>query len=305
MKFAAFFLALLLVLAASAQEADVPVLRVETRLVNVPVNATDAMDVPIPDLKQSDFQILEEGKPQKIAIFERQATTPLSIVMAIDTSESVMTQFQTERDAAKRFVKQMLREQDEMDLISFSDSVDEIVPFTNDAGRMNAGIGSLRKGDATSLYNAIYLASQRLTEAKRDATRRRILVIVTDGGNTTKGMRYQQAVEAAERAGAAIYPIIMVPIEADAGRNTGGEHALIQMAQDTGGKYFYVLDKHDLDKAFAHLSDDLRTQYLLGYYAPPRHRDDGFRTINVRLTDAARAATARLRYKSGYFADGR
>lgn len=282
-----------------------PVLRVETRLVNVPVNATDAMDVPIPDLKQSDFQILEEGKPQKIAIFERQATTPLSIVMAIDTSESVMSQFHTERDAAKRFVKQMLREQDEMDLISFSDSVDEIVPFTNDAGRMNAGIGSLRKGDATSLYNAIYLASQRLTEAKRDATRRRILVIVTDGGNTTKGMRYQQAVEAAERAGAAIYPIIMVPIEADAGRNTGGEHALIQMAQDTGGKYFYVLDKHDLDKAFAHLSDDLRTQYLLGYYAPPRHRDDGFRTINVRLTDAARAATARLRYKSGYFADGR
>ena len=305
MKFAAVFLALPLVLAASAQEADVPVLRVETRLVNVPVNATDAMDVPIPDLKQSDFQILEEGKPQKIAIFERQATTPLSIVMAIDTSESVITQFQTERDAAKRFVKQMLREQDEMDLISFSDSVDEIVPFTNDVGRMNSGINNLRKGDATSLYDAIYLASQRLTEAKRDATRRRILVIVTDGGNTTKGMRYQQAVEAAERAGAAIYPIIMVPIEADAGRNTGGEHALIQMAQDTGGKYFYVLDKHDLDKAFAHLSDDLRTQYLLGYYAPPHHRDDGFRTINVRLTDAARAATARLRYKSGYFADGR
>ncbi|ADV82003.1 VWA domain-containing protein [Terriglobus saanensis] len=305
MKLAAVLLAFPLVLAASAQQADVPVLRVETRLVNVPVNATDAMDVPIPDLKQSDFQILEEGKPQKIAIFERQATTPLSMVMAIDTSESVITQFQTERDAAKRFVKQMLREQDEMDLISFSDTVDEIVPFTNDAGRMNAGIGNLHKGDATSLYDAIYLASQRLTEAKRDATRRKILVIVTDGGNTTKGMRYQQAVEAAERAGAAIYPIIMVPIEADAGRNTGGEHALIQMAQDTGGKYFYVLDKHDLDKAFAHLSDDLRTQYLLGYYAPPRHRDDGFRTINVHLTDAARAATAKLRYKSGYFADGR
>jgi Ca-activated chloride channel homolog len=305
LKFAAFVLALPLVLAASAQEADVPVLRVETRLVNVPVNVTDTMDVPIADLKQSDFQILEEGKPQKIAIFERQATTPLSMVMAIDTSESVITQFQTERDAAKRFVKQMLREQDEMDLISFSDTVDEIVPFTNDAGRMNSGINRLHKGDATSLYDAIYLASQRLTEAKHDATRRRILVIVTDGGNTTKGMRYQQAVEAAERAGAAIYPIIMVPIEADAGRNTGGEHALIQMAQDTGGKYFYVLDKHDLDKAFAHLSDDLRTQYLLGYYAPPRHRDDGFRTINVRLSDASRSAMAKLRYKSGYFADGR
>lgn len=300
MRLSALILAVPLML--SAQEADVPVLRVETRLINVPVNAIDNLGAPVGGLQQGDFQIFEDGKPQKIAIFERQATTPLSMVMAIDTSESVLSQFQTERDAAKRFVKQMLREQDEMDLISFADTVDEIVPFTNDAHRMNAGLGQLRKGDATSLYDAIYLASQRLTEAKRDATRRRILVIITDGGNTTKGMRYQQAVEAAERAGAAIYPIIMVPIASDAGRNTGGEHALIQMANDTGGKYFYVLDRNDLDRAFAHLSDDLRTQYLLGYYAPPRHRDDSFRAIDVRLTDKRKAS--KLRFRSGYFASG-
>ena len=81
-------------------------------------------------------------------------------------------------------------------------------------------------------------------------------------------MKYEQAIEQAQRAGAIIYSIIIVPIAADAGRNTGGEHALIQMSEDTGGKYYYVEDPSDLEPAFRHVSDDLRTQYLLGYYAP-------------------------------------
>lgn len=297
--------ACLLAVTLCAQESDVPVIRVETRLINVPVNVSDDHGAAIPGLTQSDFQIFEDGKAQKIAIFEREATTPLSMVMAVDTSESVLTQFQTEKDAAKRFAKTMLREQDEMDLITFSDSVDEVVSYTNDPKRINDGLNRLRRGDETSLYNAVYLASQRLSEAKRDATRRRILVLITDGGNTAKGMNYTQAVEQAQRSGAAIYPIIIVPIAADAGRNTGGEHALIQMARDTGGKYFYVMDKHDLDAAFAHLSDDLRTQYLLGYYAPPRRREEGYRSIEVRLQDAARNAAAKLRYRPGYFAASR
>ena len=118
-------------------------------------------------------------------------------------------------------------------------------------------------------------------------------------------MGYEKAVEAAQRAGAAIYPIIIVPILADAGRNTGGEHALIQMANDTGGKYFYVTEKEDLKTAFAHLSDDLRAQYLLGYYAPRRGRDASFRAITVSLTDPAVQARVALRNRAGYYADAR
>jgi Ca-activated chloride channel family protein len=102
-----------------------------------------------------------------------------------------------------------------------------------------------------------------------------------------------------------VYSIIIVPIYADAGRNTAGEHALIQMAKDTGGKYYYVVDPKDLEPAFRHVSDDLRTQYLLGYYAPRRGKDDSYRTIKVRLTDEALQGKYDLRYRAGYYADAR
>lgn len=289
-----------------AQSNNVPVIKVQTRLVNVPVNVEDEHGVAVPGLTKESFTLLEDGKPQKIAVFERQSETPLSIVMAIDTSESVLTQFRTEMDAAKRFIHTMLREQDEMDLISFSDNVSEVVAFTNNDKRVISGLSRLGKGDATALYDAVYLSSQRLEESKKDALRRRILVLITDGGDTTKGRtRYTEAVEEAQRAGAAIYPIIIMPIFSDAGRNVAGEHALIQMAQDTGGKFFYVTQKSDLDKAFAHLSDDLRAQYLLAYYAPPAKRDTGARTIEVRLNDAAMQAKVKLRYRPSYFPEAR
>ncbi len=286
---------------------DVPILRVETRLINVPVNVTDAHGLAIVGLQQSDFAVREDGKLQKIALFERESSTPLSIVMAVDTSGSVMSQMRTEKEAAKQFARDLLREQDEMGLIAFADESEELVPFTNDPKRIEQGLNRLGKGDDTALYNAIYVASERLGQAKPDAERRRILVLVTDGGDnpTKREMSYSKAIEQAQRAGAAIYPIIIVPILADAGRNVGGEHALIQMANDTGGKYFYVTDREDLKTAFAHLSDELRTQYLLGYYAPRRGQDTSFRRIDVSLTDTAVKANAHLRYRTGYYADAR
>ncbi len=293
---------------SKAQESqNAPVIRVDTRLVNVPVNVTDAHGVAVSGLSQDDFRVLEDGRAQKIAIFEREASTPLSIVMAVDTSGSVYSQFKTERDAAKRFAEDILRPEDEMDLIAFSYESREMVPYTSDPRRIDDGIKRLQKGDDTALYDAVYVASQRLTEARPDATRRRILVLVSDGGdNTTKReIGYTKAIAEAQRAGAAIYPIIIVPIMADAGRNTGGEHALIQMAEDTGGKYFYVTDRDDLKTAFAHLSDDLRTQYLLGYYAPKRGADTSFRRIDVQLKDPAKSAALSLRARTGYYADAR
>ena len=293
--------------AQQASQDSAPILRVDTRLVNVPVNVVDEHGVAVSGLMQDDFTVKEDGRTQKIAIFEREASTPLSIVMAVDTSGSVFSQFKTERAAAKRFAEQILRPEDEMDLIAFSYDSQELVPYTNDARRIDEGIKRLTKGDDTALYDAVYVASERLTESKADATRRRVLVLVTDGGDNTsrKEIGYAKAVAEAQRAGAAIYPIIIVPIMADAGRNVGGEHALIQMAEDTGGKYFYVTEKEDLKAAFAHLSDDLRTQYLLGYYAPRRGVDASFRRINVSLKDPAKSASFALRSRTGYYADAR
>ena len=291
--------------ASGSPPGGFPTIKVETRLVNVALNVMDDKGSPVGGLGRDDFAIFEDGKPQKIAVFEKEATTPLSIVLAVDTSETVLTSERLEKEAAKHFVNAVLREQDELDLMEFSDVVRELVPFTNQKKRIESGISSVQRGEATAVYDAVYLASDRLATTSAADGRRRVVVLITDGGDTVKGSRYTQAVEQAQRAGAMVYAIIIVPIYSDAGRNTAGEHALIQMARDTGGKYYYVVDPKDLEPAFRHVSDDLRTQYLLGYYAPRRGKDDSYRAIKVRMTDEALQGKYDLRYRAGYYADAR
>jgi Ca-activated chloride channel family protein len=307
MKLAAFLLAAALLPQAPIERRpppQVPTIKVETRLVNVAVNVVDANGAPVAGFSRDDFEISEDGKPQKIAFFEKESSTPLSIVLAIDASESVLSNERLEKDAAKDFVNALLRDQDELDLMDFSDTVREIVPFTNQKKLIERGLNRLERGNETALYDAIYLGSQRLAETRADAGRRRVLVLITDGGDT-RGSRYQQALEQAQRAGAMVYSLIIVPIAADAGRNTGGEHALIQMAHDTGGKYYYVEEPKDLKPAFAHVSDDLRTQYVLGYYAPKGSPDSSFRAIKVQMKNPSLRGKYSLRYRTGYYSDAR
>jgi Ca-activated chloride channel family protein len=329
MKSLAKLLTLLLAVASAGAQAPVerlppksaqtpiPTIKAHTRLVNIPLNVADAHGAPVGGLTVDDFTLTEDGKVQKIAIFERSTTSPLSIVLAIDASESVLRDENLERNAAKHFIKALIREQDEVDLMDFSDTVREIVPFTNNLKRIDAGLSELERGDATALYDAIYLASQRLGETHSTPAqpvqpgdlRRRVIVLITDGNDTVKGSHYTQAIEEAQRAGAMVYSLIIVPVYADAGRNTGGEHALIQMADDTGGKYYYVSDPKDLEPALRHVSDDLRTQYLLGYYAPPRdpRREDdaSLRTVTIKLKDSALSDKYDLRYRKSYFGDSK
>jgi Ca-activated chloride channel family protein len=311
MKFIPTLAALAFAASASAQqqppapvERQLPragTLHVESRLVPVAVNVTDEHGSPVSGLTQDDFEITEDNKPQKIAVFDREAATPLQIVLAIDTSGSVSIDDHLEHAAAKSFVKTLLRPQDRIDLMAFSDRVDEVVGFTNDAHRIESALGNLPRGDATAMYDAIYLGSQRMSQSPVNGARR-VLVMITDGENTVRHGTYDAALEQAERAGAMIYSLIVVPVEADAGRNTGGEHALIQMSNDTGGKYYYVADKHDLAPAFQHVSDDLRTQYTLGYYAPPRGVElSGLRHIRIQLKDPSLRGKYTLRYRTAYY----
>ena len=285
-------------------ERPVDTIRVQTRLVNVALNVVDAKGIPVGGFDKQDFRVFENGRPQTIAVFEREATTPLSIVLAIDASETVITSNRLEREAAKHFVKAILRPQDELDLMDFADNVREIVPFTNESRRIEQGLSELQRGDETALYNAIYLASQRLDTRSQANNRRRVLVVISDGGDSVEhGEKYEDAVERAQRADTIIYTIIVVPIAADAGRNTAGEHALIQMSEDTGGKYYYVENPKDLEPAFRHISDDLRTQYVLGYYAPQQNGENAFRRIRVKLANPALNEKYSLRYRTGYYSD--
>jgi Ca-activated chloride channel family protein len=277
-------------------------LHVESRLVSVALNVVDEHGAPVAGLKAGDFELTEDARPQRIAVFDAESATPLQIVLALDASESVFIDERLEKDAAKSFVKSLIRPQDRLDLMDFADNVDELVAFTNDTKKIDAGLGRIIHGDATALYDAVYLAGQRLAEAQAAPGARKVIVLITDGENTTRHGSYDAALEQAERAGAMVYSLIVVPIAADAGRNTGGEHALIQMAQDTGGKYYYVEDKKDLGPAFAHVSDDLRTQYTVGYYAPERGVEmSGLRQIRLQLKDPELRKRYVLRYRTAYY----
>jgi Ca-activated chloride channel family protein len=287
---------------------SIPTLRIDARLVSVALNVTDEHGAPVPHLTESDFELTEDNRPQRIAFFDSEQTTPLDIVLAVDASESLFPDDRLERDAARSFVASLLRPQDRIDLIAFSDNVDELVPFTNDPRRIDRGLDRIHPGDATALYDAIDLASQRLAGLQGVGTpsanaARSVVVLLTDGENTTRHGTYASALEAAERAGTMIYALILVPVEADAGRNTGGEHALIQLATDTGGKSYDVAQPSDLAPAMQHASADLRTQYTLGYYAPQHAAASSpLRHIHLQLKDPALRARYTLRYRTAYYA---
>jgi Ca-activated chloride channel family protein len=278
---------------------NIPPYKVNVRLVNVFVNVTDEQGAPIGGLKQNDFLLTEDGVPQKIAYFERQTDMPLSLVLAIDTSGSVRKDLDIERHAAHDFLRALMRPVDHVDLIDFNSDVREMVPFTSDLRRLDEGLSNLSTGPATALYNAVYLASERLAPQHG----RKVLVIISDGGNTVSGVDYDEALDQAIRSEVMVYSLIDLPILNDAGRDTGGEHALITLSQGTGGKYYYAT-YGNLADAFAQISEDLRTQYLIGYYPVARRSASDFRRIHVALKpgSAPHADSDVLRYRPGYYA---
>jgi Ca-activated chloride channel homolog len=280
-----------------SQEPDGMTLKVDVKLVNIFVNVTDPNGAIVGGLTRDDFKISEDNRPQDIAVFERQSELPLNLTLAIDTSGSVFKDRAIEQDAAKHFVHALLRPQDQMSLLEFATFVREVTPFTNKEAQIDHGLGSLRGGDATALYDAIYLASQRLGTKNG----RKVLVLVSDGGDTVKTTTYAEALEQAIRGEVMIYSIIDVPIEASAGRDLGGEHALITLAEQTGGKSFYA-ESGNLDKAFEQVSDDLRTQYLIAYYPHKQVPGLDFHRVSVTIPRAA-PGIYNLRYRAGYFAN--
>jgi Ca-activated chloride channel family protein len=288
----------------TAQQA--PTLHLDTHLITLALNVTDAHGAPVPNLSASAFELTEDNHPQRIAFFDQASTTPLEIVLAVDASESVAPYQHLERSAARTFLHSLLRPQDRIALISFSDNVAELAPFSNNPRRIDTALRHIHNGHATALYDALSFASQRLAAAPSVppsvSGARRVIVLITDGENTTRHGTYASALEAAQRSGAMVYSLVIVPVTADAGRDTGGEHALIQLAADTGGKFYDVAQQTDLAPALEHVSADLRAQYTLGYYAPPTAAAP-LRHIHLQLTDLALRQQYALRYRTAYYAN--
>jgi Ca-activated chloride channel family protein len=289
-------LVLVLCLASAAQDSDTT-FKVDVKLVNVFVTVTDEHGAPIAGLKKDNFDLAEDDKAQKIALFDKESALPLNIVMAIDTSLSTRKDLPLELASARRFAHAILRPMDVMSLYQFSETVSELTPFTPDVRAIDRGIDRVRVGSATALYDALFLGSQALEPRQG----RKVMVVITDGGDTMSKVNYQEAVRAAETAEAILYSIIVVPIEASAGRDTGGEHALIQLSADTGGKYFYASSLAQLDEAFRQISDELRTQYLLAYYPTQRLSNSDFRRIEVKVKGIPSDSDFKVRHRTGYY----
>ena len=284
-------------LAASAQSQDT-VIKVNVRLVRTLVTVKDASGQLIGSLDKKDFAIFDNGVKQDIALFERQTEQPLSVAMLVDTSGSVGIELKYEIESVSKFIKALLVEGDNEDAVSlftFNWQVTQVTNYTRSYARLDQRLRQIRAEGGTSLYDALSVVSPTL-ESRQG---RHVIVLVTDGGDTTSRRDFHQALEAAQLADAVMYPILVVPIKNEAGRNIGGEHALINLAAGTGGRVF-TPTIGELDRAFTDILRDLRTQYLIGFYpkdvAPTKDR---FHSLKVNV----QGRNLRVLARSGYYGE--
>jgi Ca-activated chloride channel family protein len=279
-------------------------MHVQVNLVNVPVNVMDGRGRPVTGLRRDDLTLTEDGHPETIQVFQATAIHPLSMVLAIDTSVSVRKDLFFAKQAAAELAASLLGLNDRVELLGFAGEVTQVVPFTGNLHQLDHGLRVLHGDGPTALYAAITQAANDL----ESHSGRKVVVVISDGSNSVPGVEYDQARTAALRARASIESIILVPIGASAGRDLGGEHALIQLSRDTGGQYFYAEGADPLQQAMTRLSLGLRSEYLLGYY--PAQKDPagtdarGFRKIHLQLSNPELSRAYRLQYRHGYYAEG-
>jgi Ca-activated chloride channel family protein len=276
-------------------------IRVNVRLVRVIATVKDPSGALVGSLEKQDFTIRDNGVPQQISVFERRTEQPLSVALLIDNSGSTAKDLKYEIDSVGRFLRALFREgnpEDAVGLYSFNYQTIQQHRFARDAASLEHSLRGLRGEAGTALYDAIYLVSGELQRRQG----RRVIVIVTDGGDTVSSKDFHAALEAAQLADCSIYPILVVPIENGAGRNVGGENALTNLARGTGGRVFTPYLGAAMDKAFDQIIRELRTQYFMAYY--PQNvplTKDRFHRLEVQVVGSELQVLSR----SGYYGDAR
>ncbi len=299
-----------LALPAMPQETQQPpVIRTQVSLVNLFVTVRDKSKRIVTDLKQDDFKISEDAQPQQIAFFSKDVTLPITLAMLLDTSGSEQFMLGAIQEAGGRFIARVLRKGDEALVMSFDSDVDLLSDFTDDRGQLDRAIrkarinmpsgGSIasnpgpigsRQITGTALYDAIYLAcNEKLnTEAGRKA-----IVIVTDAQDEGSKVRLEEAIEAAQRTDTVVH--ILLVGDSRFGINSGVAHKL---TEETGGRTISVNSEKHLAEAFDQISEELRSQYTLGYYPTNAAHDGKFRKIKVDMSNHDLKVLAR----KGYYA---
>jgi Ca-activated chloride channel homolog len=255
--------------------------KVTVNLVNVLVSVVDDHNRPAPNLPVEAFQVFEEGVQQNVAVFESETKQPLDLALMIDASLSEHKEMASERDAACHFIQQILRPDDRLSVFGFDESVTQMAPFSSEVATLQAAVRKIPDGAGTSIYDAVLLGSKALE--KRSGERRRVIIMVTDAGETTSRADFESARKSALRAGILLYTIVMRPVKNENGRNTAGEHALQTITETTGGAMFFPDSPQELPIIFDRIDNELRTQYRLAYYPNPRGPANTYRTIEVKV----------------------
>lgn len=272
-------------------------IKVKVDLVSILASVLDDHNRPAPDLPIEAFQVYEEGVQQKIEVFESETQQPLDLALMIDASLSAHKEITFEQEAAAHFIRQVLRPSDRLSVFSFDENVTQIAKFSDNVPTLQAAVRRIPAGAGTSIYDAILLGAQTLE--RRGEERRRVIVLVTDAGETTSRTDFEAARKEAVRSDLLLYTIVIRPVKNESGRNTAGEHALETITETTGGAMFYPDTPQELNVIFDVIDRELRTQYRLGYYPNPRGPANNYRKVEVKVLNGDYHVRHRKTYLTG------
>jgi Ca-activated chloride channel family protein len=275
-------------------------IRVDSSLVLIPAHVTNAIGAAVTDLAKDDFHLFEDNIEQHITHFARE-DSPISIGLLFDTSGSMHNKMGKASEAAAAFFK-TANPEDEFFLVEFGDKPKLVVPFTTDAEQVYRKILSLKPFGRTSLLDAIHLALARMKGARNS---RKALVIFSDGGDNCSRQTASQIKNALVESDIQLYA--MGIFDADFSRKhtpaeeRDGPKLLDQLAAQTGGRDYPVSDLQQLPAISAHISKDLRTEYVLGYSPSSTARDGKYHRVRVTLAAPDKAGQFRTFYRQGYY----
>jgi Ca-activated chloride channel family protein len=289
---------LAVVMSASLVAAQGQRIRSGVELVSLNVTVTDGGGKYITDLTEQEFEVFEDGAKQKLTFFSR-TQLPISLALLLDTSASMDERMGIAQEAAIGFARQ-LRKDDQAEVIDFDSQVRILQAFTNDAATLEKAIRQTTPNGSTSLYNAIYISLKELKKVRASGAsdiRRQAIVLLSDGDDTSSLIEFEEVLDLAKRSETAIYAIGLRAGEIQRREFKEAEFVLKQLANETGGRAYFVNDARDLQKIYQTIWDELSSQYSVAYSSANPKRDGAWRRIQVRLLRPSTSA----RTKAGYY----
>lgn len=296
--FAVLGFALAVIVCVDARQR--PAFRSTIDLVMLNVTVTGPGGRYVADLSADDFQIVEDGRPQEVAFFSP-ANVPLSVSLVLDTSSSMDEEMELSKQAAMDFIAK-LRPGDVAEVVSFDSRVEVLQPTTSDRTLLEAAIQRMRAGGSTALYNAVYIALRQLDKVKpatSDDVRRQVIVVLSDGEDTSSLVTFEQLLDTAKRSQTVIYAVGL-GLEEPTTKITrsDGEFGLRQLAQETGGRLFLPKRPTDLVDVYGQIANELTNQYIVGYLSTNAGADGAWRRVAVRVG----RPNLQARTRAGYYA---